>query len=243
MNNYRPQLPKFLTVKALAQRWNVDRDFIAGMIRDGTLETYVSYAPPITFNMRNMRGYETTEAGIYRLSGSGFGEGVMPSVKWVNREAYLPAIPEWPNIKTSVLPTKKEALAKLLFKVLLDVYEPAPDPDPQHPQYCIYPTEVTGHISAFQIHRDTIEEVEKSATAEEIEQGQAGKAVASRRILLTVVAALCKKVGIDPKERDATRKIMQMLELEGTPASEHTIRDAIKEIPEAVRIRKTVNGK
>ena len=70
-----------------------------------------------------------------------------------------------------------------------------------------------------------------------------GKAVTSRRILLSVVNALCIKAGIDPKGRSATSEIMTLLDLQGTPASEHTIRDAMKEIPEAIKVRKTANSK
>ena len=77
-------------------------------------------------------------------------------------------------------------------------------------------------------------EAEKAATADVL----AGSAQNSRKILLTVINALCEKADIDPKGRDATSKIMRLLELQGTPAAEHTIRDAIKSIPEAMRYRK-----
>jgi hypothetical protein len=65
-----------------------------------------------------------------------------------------------------------------------------------------------------------------------------GSAQNSRRILLTVINALCIEAGIDPKDRGTTSKIVRMLELQGTPAAEHTIRDAIKDIPESLRYRK-----
>jgi len=65
-----------------------------------------------------------------------------------------------------------------------------------------------------------------------------GKVVTSRRIMLSVINALCIKAGIDPRGRSATSEIMKLLDLQGTPASERTIRDAIKEIPEAVKARK-----
>jgi hypothetical protein len=77
-------------------------------------------------------------------------------------------------------------------------------------------------------------EAEKAASADVL----SGSVRNSRRILLTVINALCEKADIDPKGRDATSKIMRLLELQGTPAAEHTIRDAIKSIPEAVRYRK-----
>ncbi len=70
-----------------------------------------------------------------------------------------------------------------------------------------------------------------------------GKVVTSRRILLSVINALCIKTGIDPRGRSATSEIMKLLDLQGTPASERTIRDVIREIPEAVKVRKTANGK
>ncbi|MCE5359798.1 MAG: hypothetical protein JJ714_02140 [Acidithiobacillus sp.] len=77
-------------------------------------------------------------------------------------------------------------------------------------------------------------EAEKAASDDVL----SGSAQNSRRILLTVINALCEKANIDPKGRDATSKIMRLLELQGTPAAERTIRDAIKDIPESMRYRK-----
>ena len=81
-------------------------------------------------------------------------------------------------------------------------------------------------------------EAEKAATADIL----SGSAQNSRKILLTVINALCARAGIDPKDRGATSKIMRLLELQGTPAAERTIRDAIKDVPEAVRYRKGKNS-
>lgn len=78
------------------------------------------------------------------------------------------------------------------------------------------------------------QEAEKAATADVL----SGSAQNSRKILLTVINALCAWASIDPRDRGATSEIMRLLELQGTPAAEHTIRDAIKDIPEAVRYRK-----
>ena len=77
-------------------------------------------------------------------------------------------------------------------------------------------------------------EAEKAASDDVL----SGSAQNSRRILLTVIHALCKEAGIDPKDRGSTSKIMRLLELQGTPAAERTIRDAIKDIPESMRYRK-----
>lgn len=66
-----------------------------------------------------------------------------------------------------------------------------------------------------------------------------GSAKNSRNILLTIIKALCTQAGIDPKDRGATSKIMQLLELQGTPAAERTVRDAMKDIPEAIRSRQS----
>ena len=65
-----------------------------------------------------------------------------------------------------------------------------------------------------------------------------GSAQNSRKILLTIIHALCKEVGINPKDRGFTSKITRLLELQGTPASERTIRDVKNDIPEAMRCRK-----
>jgi hypothetical protein len=77
-------------------------------------------------------------------------------------------------------------------------------------------------------------EAEKAATADVL----GGSAKNSRNILLTIIKALCTQAGIDPKDRGATSKITQLLELQGTPAAERTVRDAIKDIPEAMRSRR-----
>ena len=65
-----------------------------------------------------------------------------------------------------------------------------------------------------------------------------GSAQNSRKILLTIIHALCKEAGINPKDRGFTSKITHLLELQGTPASERTIRDVKNDIPEAMRCRK-----
>ena len=78
------------------------------------------------------------------------------------------------------------------------------------------------------------EEAEKAARTDVL----AGSAQNSRKILLTIIHALCKEAGINPKDRGFTSKITRLLELQGTPASERTIRDMKNDIPEAMRCRK-----
>ncbi len=78
------------------------------------------------------------------------------------------------------------------------------------------------------------EEAEKAARTDVLP----GSAQNSRKILLTIIHALCKEAGINPKDRGLTSTIKRLLELQGTPASERTIRDVKNDIPEAMRCRK-----
>ena len=59
----------------------------------------------------------------------------------------------------------------------------------------------------------------------------------SRRTLLTVIAALCRKLRINPENRDAARRIMEITEDAGTRISNDTIKTMLTEIPDAVENR------
>lgn len=58
-----------------------------------------------------------------------------------------------------------------------------------------------------------------------------------RNTLLTIIAAMCKYEGIDPKDRTATSEILKMTEDLGAPVSDDTIRSVLKKIPNAIDSR------
>ena len=63
-------------------------------------------------------------------------------------------------------------------------------------------------------------------------------AARERRTLLTVIAALCRKLKIVPDDRSAARKITDITEEVGTPISNDTIKAVLKSIPDAVEARR-----
>ena len=92
-------------------------------------------------------------------------------------------------------------------------------------------------VPTSEIHR--IEHQQEAAEKAAADDVLRGSAIASRRIMLTVINALCGKAGIDPRGRNATTEIVRLLDAQGTPAAERTVRDAIKQIPDAMKTRKT----
>lgn len=58
-----------------------------------------------------------------------------------------------------------------------------------------------------------------------------------RHTWLTVIAALCKEAGIDPKGRGATKQVVIAVDELGAKISEDTVRKILDEIPEAVESR------
>ena len=59
----------------------------------------------------------------------------------------------------------------------------------------------------------------------------------SRRTLLTIIAALCKKAGINYEDRGAAQRISELTEEIGAVVSDETIRPIISEIDDAVESR------
>lgn len=58
-----------------------------------------------------------------------------------------------------------------------------------------------------------------------------------RRTLLTVIAALCKKAGIDHASRGAAATIASLTDELGSPVSDDSIRDLLRDIPDAIESR------
>jgi hypothetical protein len=233
--------PTYLTVKALAQRWGVDRDYIAAMIGDGTLEAYVAFTPQ-SHKLFNVMTF-TPVTGLYRLASSRAFDisrrTKTPEIRWIGRRTTLPGYEK--SAPNFLLPTKKKEISKLIFSFTAEitVVEGPLDEDGQpHDVYWEYENMV-GIISDFMIHKSHAQLIEQIATQEEIQAGEMPKAITSRRIILTVINALCENAGIDPRGRSATAEIMRLLDGQGTPASERTVRDAIKQIPDAMKTRKT----
>jgi hypothetical protein len=58
-----------------------------------------------------------------------------------------------------------------------------------------------------------------------------------RRTLLTLVAALCKELRIDPKQRGASQRIMALTEQIGAKVDDGTIKNYLDQIPDALESR------
>lgn len=58
-----------------------------------------------------------------------------------------------------------------------------------------------------------------------------------RRTLLTIIAALCQKAGIDPRSRGAAVSIASATAELGVPVSDDSIRPVLREIPDAIESR------
>ncbi|MDD2749607.1 hypothetical protein [Acidithiobacillus sp.] len=216
-------LPRWFTVKALAKRWDVDQDFIAAMMTYGQLETWVAadkaYKQPRCFDPGAQ-----FDPGIYRVAT--YNTGLL-NAQWVYGEAHM-ASPR--HAGEFPLPVTKKSLNGEVFSLLtaLEGWE-------TEPEHC---TNIVARVEGFLVPTTAVLEMEQAATPEEIREGVAPRAVESRRILLTVIDALASKAGINTRNRSATTEILTALQLAGTPASERTIRDAVKDIPEAVRNRR-----
>ena len=59
----------------------------------------------------------------------------------------------------------------------------------------------------------------------------------SRRTLLTIIAALCNKSGVDYQHRGAAKRISELTEEIGAPVTDDTIRKIINEIDDAIETR------
>jgi hypothetical protein len=62
-------------------------------------------------------------------------------------------------------------------------------------------------------------------------------ATRERRSLLVVIAALCKRYGVDYADRGTTQAVHKMVELMGAKLGEDTIREILAQIPEALESR------
>lgn len=228
-------MPTYLTVKALAQRWGVDRDYVSAMIGDGTLGAFAEFSPRFKSPFGEVSHHEPP--GLYKLAYSGT-HGTLIDIQWTFREAFQLSPEHTKSAPDFLLPTKKKELIQLVFRFTAEQWKKTGDHDDQSTGYYEY-LDLVGSISEFVIHKLDVQQIEQAVTKEEIQAGEIPKVVASRRILLTVVNALCQEAGINPRDRSATTEIMRLLDGQGTPAAERTVRDAIKQIPDAMKARKT----
>ena len=58
-----------------------------------------------------------------------------------------------------------------------------------------------------------------------------------RNSLLVLIGALCKELGIDPKQRGIATSLVAMTEILGAPLTDDTIRKILKQIEDAVSAR------
>jgi uncharacterized membrane-anchored protein YjiN (DUF445 family) len=59
----------------------------------------------------------------------------------------------------------------------------------------------------------------------------------AKRTMLTIIAALCQRAGIDPEGKGVARQIKEATEELGAPVDDETIRKLLKEIEDAVESR------
>lgn len=82
---------------------------------------------------------------------------------------------------------------------------------------------------------------EKRAMSEELKalQAKVGKGLTptERNTLLIIIEALCEYAGIDPQERGAARRIMEMTDRLGAHVDDDTIRAHLAKIPDALESR------
>lgn len=62
-------------------------------------------------------------------------------------------------------------------------------------------------------------------------------ATTERNTLLCMISALCTKAGINPSERGSASRIVRLLDKQGTPLSEETVRKHLRKIEDAVEAR------
>lgn len=67
--------------------------------------------------------------------------------------------------------------------------------------------------------------------------GEVRPGTRQKRTLLTIIAALCKRAGIDPKARGAAMAIASATQELGVPVGDDSIRELLKAIPDAIESR------
>jgi hypothetical protein len=78
---------------------------------------------------------------------------------------------------------------------------------------------------------------ELEASASDPERAEKPLSTRERQTLLTIIAALCKKAELKPDDRGVAMIIAKATEELGAPVSDDTVRNALKQIPNALEIR------
>lgn len=238
--------PDYYTLEEVAQRWGTSEDVLLRLGAENKIKYGYHADDPFEAELR----YVPTPRKPFRFPLFSISQQEAEALGWPSTKAIISGLFYLDSymIKRFVYEGEAQYLGVIRF-----YGKPAAFIEPNGPRVYIIPPGT--HLVAIQqlvrksdiviptteIHRiEHQHEIAKQAAADDV---LGGSAINSRRILLTMIGALCSKAAIDPRGRGATTEIKRLLELQGTPASEHTIRDAIKEIPAAMQARKTANGK
>lgn len=99
------------------------------------------------------------------------------------------------------------------------------------------PSEISAACKGLIIQNQELKEKLKNALSCQPPKVDRPLSTRQRRTFLTLIAALCKYAGIDPKARGAAQRIKGITETYGAPVDDGTIQKALGEIPDAVETR------
>ena len=91
--------------------------------------------------------------------------------------------------------------------------------------FVVRPASLARFLSALQDKQESAADAPKSAGTRQ------------RRTLLTLIAALCRKAGIDPAGRGAAVQIASLTDEIGAPVTDDAIRSLLRELPDAIESR------
>lgn len=241
--------PDYYTIAEVAERWGVSQDYLLRLGREGKLvfcahsmgnemslfskwledpdsENAVFHG---FFPMRKITDKEAIEFGLYRsnsifrglfkvCSGSiaeimELGQSEICDITLVAESVFDPAFPSGLTTETTLPDDWVYLFDPLVTVTISDLLIP---------------------ISEIRRIENRHQEAQQAA-AEDVLGAK------SSNLLLTIINALCDQAGIDPRARNATSEIVRLLDLQGTPASDRAVREHIKDIPEAMRARKTTS--
>lgn len=106
------------------------------------------------------------------------------------------------------------------------------------PSISHYPAGGLPDDAAFVVRTESLRKLQDRLTKDDLpDKSEKPLAPRQRNTLLTIINALCEHSNIDIKSRGTAAQIARMTEEMGTPVSQQTILDLLKEIPDAVETR------
>lgn len=106
------------------------------------------------------------------------------------------------------------------------------------PTLSYYPAGGLPDDAAFIVRTESLRKLQDRLTKDDLpDKSEKPLTTRQRNTLLTIINALCEHSNIDIKSRGVAAQIARMTEGMGTPVSQQTISDLLKEIPDAVETR------